>query len=472
MFDINLFFILFLIAVLFGVIYFVMTHRTPFFISAEKSDLCRKANTAQDTQVLVMGIDFGTAFTKVVIRALKSKISLDEYVCAVDFGPLSRAEFSYLLQTALWTDGENVELEERKNFRHVTDLKIRIMQNKSEAVDLKETIAYLALVIRQARRWYEINNGGLLNGINMIWQYNIGIPAETDQETSQPMRDIYHLIGNAAVTLAESPDSINIQAAQNSIKKVTPPDQPTNVAFIPEVVAQAIGYAQGTGIIGGLSIVIDVGAWTLDTCAFILLDAHQANQTRFHIQAARVGVLGCIPLHQERKTAIGVSVDFDTSRPMPLPEFYSNIGSEIEAIKSTDTKFTEKCALQVREILSKAQQVAGREQVFVGKARIPFLVCGGGCHAEPFKRVSQKAWHDYIPAIRNGSENQAIHLTIRKPPDLDAEGIDNDNYHRFSVAWGLSYPDIRYTTPDGTLVVEVDSTIFFPSFEDRGKSKH
>ena len=434
-----------------------------------------RSDITSNSQFLVMGIDFGTAFTKVVIRALKSRVFSDEYVCAVDFGSLSKAESSYLLQTALWTNGEKVELEERTNFRHITDLKIRIMQNEAEAVNLEETIAYLALVIRQSRKWFEASNNGLLNGVTMIWQYNIGIPAEIDQESSQPLREIYHSIGNSAVILAESSDSISIQTAQraqSSTEKVTPPAQPNNVAFIPEVVAQAIVYAQGTGIIKGLSIVMDVGAWTLDTCAFILLDAHQANQARFHIQAAKVSSLGCIPLHQERKKAIGMNVDFDTSRPMPPPEFYSKVEREIESVKRSDAEFTEKCALQVREVLGKAQQVTGREQVFVGNAKIPFLACGGGYHAEPFKNVSQKAWHDYMPAIRNGSEDQAIHLTIRKPPGLDAEGIDNDNYHRFSVAWGLSYPDIRYTAPDGTLVVEVNSTISFPSFEDRGKPRH
>ena len=420
-------------------------------------------------QNLIMGIDFGTAATKVVVRA-PNEVLPSEYVCAVDFGQFSEMEPSCLLQTAIWTDGENVELGRRENFRRVADMKIRLMQDESESVDLAETVAYLAAVIRRAREWFAENNGDWLGGVEEIWRYNIGIPAAIEHEKSRPMRGIYHLVGNAAVMLAESSVPINIRTARDSIQEANSSAQSGNVAFVPEVVAQAVGYAQDQGAIEGLSVIVDVGAWTLDACVFILLDANQGAKARFHVHAAKVENLGCLPLHQKREATIGRSVDFEASRPMPRPEFYSDDEREIEAIRGVDAEFAEECAIAVRWVLGEAKRVAGKEQVFFGRARIPFINCGGGCYAEPFKGVSRKAWDGYVStgSVYNGRAEQAIHITVPKPQNLDAEGLDDDNYHRFSVAWGLSYPNITYTLPSGT-VVKVHSDISRPTFDERGK---
>ena len=436
---------------------------------ASASESVSQPGALRARQNLIMGIDFGTAATKVVVRA-PSEVLPSEYVCAVDFGQISEMEPSCLLQTAIWTDGENVELGRRENFRRVADMKIRLMQDESESVDLAETVAYLASVIRRAREWFAENNSDWLGGVEEIWRYNIGIPAAIEHEKSRPMGDAYHLVGNAAVALAESSVPINIGTARDSIQEANSSTQSGNVAFVPEVVAQAVGYAQDQGAIKGLSVIVDVGAWTLDVCAFILLDANQGAEAEFHVHAAKVESLGCIPLHQKRNTAIGRSVDFNASRPMPRPESYSDDEGEIEAIRGVDAEFAQECAIAVRWVLGEAKRVAGREQVFLGRARMPFINCGGGCYAEPFKGVSRKAWEGYVSAggVHNGRVDQAIHITIRKPQNLDAEGLDDDNYHRLSVAWGLSYPHITYTLPDGT-VVEVHPDISRPTFDERGK---
>lgn len=435
---------------------------------ASVSESERQDSFSHNSQTLTMGIDFGTAFTKVVIRASETAFA-SEYIYAVNFESLSKTQSSCLLQTALWTYGESTTLEKRDNFECVTDMKIGIIESRTDSKSREETVSYLALAIRHSRKQFEEVYGKSNENINTIWKYNIGIPAAVEQEETQEIRRVYHLIGNAAAILAESSDSISIQTARCSIQKAKSLGHLSCVAFVPEVVAQAVGYVNSVGAIDGLAVITDVGAWTLDTCAFILMNTNLGSQAQFHVNAAKVDSLGCIPLHRERVTAIEQDISFDASLPMLPPESYSQITSEVESVRSIDECFSSKCNQHVRMALDDAKRSAQDERVFIGEAGITFIICGGGYHAQPFKDVQKAAWEKYIShgGIRHGSVERATYRTIPKPGDLDADGINNDNYHRLSVAWGLSYPDIKYTLPDGT-VVEPTSGISFPSFDDRG----
>lgn len=406
------------------------------------------------SQELVMGVDFGTAVTKVVIRALAGERSPlpSEYVCAVDFGRLSELDSSYLLQTALWTDGSAAGLDKREGCRRVTDIKIRLMRGELNDIVLTETAAYLAAVIRHARAWFADKNSIWLKDADETWSYNIGIPADLENSNDRAtMRSRYHLAADVAVMMAESNAPISIDEAR--VKLALDPDQSCGkVDFVPEVVAQAVGYAQAQGAIEGLNVMVDVGAWTLDACSFILLEANRGVNARFHVQSAKVEELGCIPLHRKRESA-GCKVEFDPSRPLPPLTAYAG-EDNIRRIGAVDNEFGERCARHIRWILGEAKRVAKREAVFRGEGRIAFIVCGGGCLATPFRDISRRAWTGFVRAggVHHGNEMQAIHITARKPHDLDAEGIDDGNYHRLSVAWGLSYPNIRRTLPSGTVV--------------------
>ena len=415
-------------------------------------------------QRLIMGIDFGTAATKIVVRAVANKESLqDDYVCAADFGKVSELSPSCLLQTALWTDGNIAALEKRDGCRRSTDMKIRLMRGESDARGMVETVAYLAAAIRYARAQFADNNSSLLKDTDEKWRYNIGIPADLESENQQPMRGNYHRVASAAVMLAESSIPISIKSARDEIASERSCGR---ITFVPEVVAQAVGYVRGQGAIEGINVMIDVGAWTLDVCAFILLDVRKGDKARFHVHTAKVRELGCIPLHQKRAAAVKRAVDFNPSRPLPPPKAYADeSGREIGRVEAIDAGFGRECADCAQWVLGEMKRLNPTDRFW--RERIAFIVCGGGCHVDPFKSVSRQTWKRFArPA---NTEDQAIHITVKKPQDLDADGIDDDNYHRLSVAWGLSHPDIHHTLPSGEVARVKGRDIPRPTFDDRGR---
>lgn len=415
-------------------------------------------------QGLIMGIDFGTAVTKIAIRATANEaLSLQsDYVCAADFGEVSELSPSCLLQTALWTDGNIAALEKRDGCHRSTDMKIRLMRGESDARGMAETVAYLAAAIRRAQARFADDNSGWLKDTNKEWRYNFGIPADLENKNQQPMRDNYHRAASAAAVLAESSAPIGIEPAYAAIVSKRSCDK---IAFVPEVVAQAVGYVRAQGAIEGINVMVDVGAWTLDVCALILLDVREGDKARFHVHAAKVRELGCIPLHQKRAAAVKRAVDFNPSRPLPPPKAYADeSGREIGRVEAIDAGFGRECADCAQWVLGEMKRLNPTDRFW--QERIAFIVCGGGCYADPFKGVSRQTWKRFARA----ANAEAIHITVKKPQDLDADGIDDDNYHRLSVAWGLSHPDIHHTLPSGEVArVRGGRDIPRPTFDDRGK---
>lgn len=74
------------------------------------------------------------------------------------------------------------------------------------------------------------------------------------------------------------------------------------IEVVPEVAAQAVGYARSTLRDPGLHLLVDVGATTLDICGFIL---HQAEgRDRYELLTTTVERLGALELHRERLGAL------------------------------------------------------------------------------------------------------------------------------------------------------------------------
>lgn len=133
---------------------------------------------------LVIGLDFGTAATKVVVR---SPFYAGGRAVAVSFGDLGHRTSPYLLPTRVWSrpDGE-FSLEPRGKGAWLTGLKLSLMDLGSapsqaghlddEATRLVPVVGYLALVLAETRARVLATERDTYGRFDVRWTLNLGTP--------------------------------------------------------------------------------------------------------------------------------------------------------------------------------------------------------------------------------------------------------------------------------------------------------
>ena len=390
-----------------------------------------KSNRSPRRKVdVVMGVDFGTAFTKIVIRA-PYEPGGEDTAHAVEFGKIP--DNPCMLHSAVWIDDDGFCWVEKGQGRKMfPGIKVGVISSPNSPEDSNEAFAqaaaYLGIVIRGARNWFTERRsfGG---NVDLNWQYHIGIPAETARG---PLADSYSRLVNAALTLSES-RKVSIQAAKREAGRYQVSGR---IGWIPEVIAQAYGYARAPVSDEGIHVMVDIGAWTLDVCSF----NNRAQDDALTLHAAKVAWLGCMHLHHERMSAVGRAVMPDQFCALPRPEEYSQSirrqGSAI--IRDTDGAFRNKCEKIIGGLFSTTLQ---QWRIIIERSSLPVIICGGGSSIPLFKKAVQQGWDEARKARQTTAKARFIPLPSY---NLIGRGVNDENRHRFSVAWGLSHPDISH----------------------------
>lgn len=180
--------------------------------------------------------------------------------------------------------------------------------------------------------------------------------------------------------------------------------QDSGIDLIPEVVAEAHGFAQSPVREDGLHFLVDVGAGTLDVCSFVL-HRNQVGQDRYSILKAKVEPLGA--------------------------QFYK----QASAVERTRLNGEIEKTLHKAIWRTKTNRYPDAPQWRRG---LPFLLCGGGMRVHPYREIPKilGPWFfRYLPDCRPNM------IDVEAPPELildpNARSID---YRRMAVAFGLSYP--------------------------------
>src|SRR5258708_13767860 len=136
--------------------------------------------------VCIIGLDFGTSCTKVVVGARG-------HAYAVPFPGHTLVEWPYLLPTRLWMRaGGELTLNKIGEGRWVSHLKVDLMERPwqrslaAAAGGVQEPVvfaaAYLGIVIRSVRAWFLTETRAVLGTSEVIWQLNVGLPARSHEE--------------------------------------------------------------------------------------------------------------------------------------------------------------------------------------------------------------------------------------------------------------------------------------------------
>ena len=384
--------------------------------------------------LVIVGLDFGTSSTKVIVRLVSEA---GEPTIAIPAPAQCRSDnHPYLWKAVLWVreNGEFICYPEM-DAGLLRTLKQNVIWHDTNSLaddvtQAEPTVAYLAYVIRYVKGWLHCNRANLLRGRRVNWFVNIGLPA-ADYDNRRLVNG-YRRTAAAALVLADSAQIVSIEAARTFWQDERVKDaamshksaEELGIAIVPEVAAAATPFAKSTGSVPGLYLLVDVGAMTLDACMFRLFQK-TIGENRYSLWSADV-------------------------RPVGVESFYW-----FRAQGRTEEEFRKQCERCLHNVVWYVKhRLYPKAEVFQPGNDLPVFLTGGGSLNDLHRRIVE----DLGPWLISHTRNEGIRLIeIPKLALIDLpEPLDDLN--RLVVAWGLSYPreqigqiksmsDIRYMGP-------------------------
>lgn len=418
---------------------------------------------------LVVGLDFGTAFTKVVVQENERRVAW-----VVSFGEVADSQ---LLPTRVYLSGEKFSLASGE--QAFSDLKTPLILGSLPVGHGVRVVAFLALVVRHTRAWVSREARDFIGGRSVQWHLRVGVPAKNleDQKLVGAMQDMataalaLALVDRELITTASSERALaHSREFRNSSKtsmtlesgEVLYGDQ---IRLCPEQAAQVYGYVRSENWDRNAPkfMLVDVGGGTLDAAIFNVTLGDNGLR-RFSFFRSIVVPLGTLMLHRRRTQwllgHLGTDGDSVTVRDELLavsagPHYGETILNRMTEYlleckfpdRTEDDKFGYDYSDQLWNQL--IQPVRKR---FDPNSRqwesLPLLFCGGGREIAIYR--------DFVASLNSDSSRHVnLHqFELEAPAGLRG----STQFHRVSVAYGLSFFEVdEFVTPDQ--IEEISSSV-------------
>lgn len=379
--------------------------------SKSTDDVAQQAVAAEPTvarqnparhALAVIGFDFGTAFTKVVIGVAGQKYGVPLHDGA-------QGSDKYLLPTP-------------------ADLKLRIIQDDLDSATRERVIAHIAQVLCKSRDWLTTEKKSVLGGTLPKWEINIGLP--TEKHTDEKLRDAYRALVAHAWHKSIDPNAKQTGDESNSTQNKS---QREHIAAFPEFVAQIHGYLSSQQRQHGLHVLIDIGAGTIDATVFI---SHKKDERNvLPLMDASVKMLGTTFLATHRCNSLqkpGAYLPDPHGHFPTRQKFSAQLGVTSKDVALVDLEFQKQIIqCQIFPLLKRTKEEMAPKQA-EWKSGIPLMLCGGGSRVEFYREVI-----DVLVTPKQGYPLRKIPLYL--PDRLEAPGLSEEDLDRLSVAHGLSF---------------------------------
>ena len=405
----------------------------------------------------MLGLDFGTSSTKIVVRAPD--------LPGAPAYPVQRLRAQDGLPPWLWPS--RVELADNGAFvlpssGGLRDVKRPLLgtsdQPSAAATEAQEwAIAFLALVLRQARESFLLAEAESFRGFRSLrWDVNIGFPSDAGHH-EDGLRGRFRNIAVAAQSLSEN---VRITPSEVEKARLAAADDPStesksSVAAIPEIVGGAAAYVRGSQRRNGLHVFIDVGATTLDVC---LGRIHRSNgEDLWSLLAARVTTLGVVEWNQtllaaankvDPVAAAALAQDRDPLDPVAVDLVLGKeFDAAVQVVRARRTFRSELRREAIGWVLYRAFQQKDRMwSLRSGRHELHVLVMGGGSRSNEYKQF----FSQILGAFRYEGKVPKGARMIRLPLPAFPHAPP-DSGHRLGVAFGLSHRALDlgvFRTPD------------------------
>jgi len=385
--------------------------------------------------VVRVGVDFGTAFTKVAIRAGFDLVYVDWSAVTGDESPTGRFVMPGLVVRA--PEGDYCWRRSSESDIH-TNLKLPLIDMASSDECPVAALAYLALVIRNARAflYQHPDVGRKLVARSLRWELNIGCPTQPHEDPN--VVQFFKRISHTAWRLAAE---ANLR--ESNIVSAWRMDQPDSSleaepGVVPEFVAQIAGYLGSPQVSEGLHALIDIGAATLDVATFNVVIPKDLDTTpRIPIFFSAVRPLGTHYLNQNRYTLLGVEPTWDDTAPVEPADCFSNRNdipqSEVVAADSDFLNRVSKCIIAVIDATRTNRR--GDPNSSAWREGLPIFVTGGGASCELYRRAIETVHEGLKQQLSSSSRFRFVELN---PLGTNVPVSTDDSGGRMTVAIGLT----------------------------------
>jgi hypothetical protein len=337
--------------------------------------------------VVRVGVDFGTAFTKVAIRAGVDVVPVDWSAATGDDSATGRYVVpGFVVRTP---DGELCWR------RHTAgDIQGNLKLPVIELVGADEcpiaTVAYLALVIRYARAFLYRNAeiGRKLVGRSLRWELNIGCPTEPHENPK--VVDIFRRIAQTAWLLAAEDRLTEQDVLAAWALADCETDLEVEPGVVPEFVAQIARYLGSPQVRAGLHALIDIGAATLDVATFnVVLRNDRASPPRIPIFFSTVRPLGTHYLRHNRHSRLGLDLSWNDATPVePSDEFGQRNGKPVDEVVAVDEEFTGQIVRCITGVIDGTRTNSwGDPGSTAWRDGLPIFVTGGGSNCALYRQA-------------------------------------------------------------------------------------
>lgn len=422
---------------------------------------------------VVVGLDFGTSATKVVVHAFNGPPG--DPAWAVEFGPFAHPTMPQLLPSRLWCASGDCALVRDGSRKLVDDIKLEIIRGDQQLQSRHgpaaqginpdaAAVAYLALVLRYVRKWFLATHEKVFRDFcRLVWHVNLGVPSPCVEKDDFHAR--FRRIGRAAWMQSVLNDEVTIDAAAHELSLLDETDSQSwendpdaltcELDIFPEVAAEAVGYAWSDASQPGLHLMVDVGASTLDVCCFIL---HSREGTDcYSLLTSVVRQFGTLRVHHNRieamvrmfqRRAQGLRDNHDPLSPISdeADDYIPSADVSLGELKRADSQFSEECCGHLRRVIHHTKTKRYREAP-AWRNGLPVFLCGGGSKMPFFDRLVQNHCDWLAEYLRSAGGR-----LLRLPQPNDLQGSIPE-YHRLAVAWGLSHsrPNMGDVIPTGQI---------------------
>lgn len=411
----------------------------------------------------MMGLDFGTAYTKVVVG---DAVAEKQYAVVLT---RTGTEPTCYLPTCVYIDrsggmrlfdapsssstclrGLKQELVTPRDGSH------RFVAGPQHTVTaLEACTGYLALVIREAQRQFTAVHADVYRGLHLVWQLNLGIPTAHDA-ADEELEATYRVLAMAAWGVAVSPEPVAIDNVRARLAAVQHEHRKQegdgglsaeDIEVIPEVVASAVGYARSDVREDGLHLLIDVGALTVDMATFRLkapgenMDdgVEEDVDDRYAILESKLLYLGAGCWRDEQVGKI--TGDTPSARMARALMDQSGLddgalrrlarqGLDVEPATNVSVRYRNKCCEWILRLLERTLRRRDPGAHYALE-QIRVVVVGGGSALEPYQTAIRHA------RLSERVANELQQIELETPSSL-ALG-DGAAYARLAVAHGLGY---------------------------------
>ena len=391
--------------------------------------------------VFVIGCDFGTSSTKIVIQQAFADGRAVALPVPEPFRPdwvnepkswrdrlswdLSTKKYNghpHCWKTLLYHENQTgrFSLLNGEGKKEINNIKTTVMSAKNPVIASSGGIqltadhaaaAYLGLILRYTKGWlyqHSQKHFGIdLKKYHIQWEINMGLPAASldDKKIARTFHDIL----NTGWLISENDEPVTVEMVyENFVKAASKTEQFEELTNLrPEVTAEAVCLIYSDLLDYKTYILVDVGASTLDVCVFNYFDKDDTQKQTMLV--AEVKLLGAQSIEWLKQLSQADGTPFTEDHLKQAIRF--NIANPIIQAKTK------------KDIHS---------PVWSGELEI--LMAGGGAASA----VHQTAIDDLGDFFTKQTRAKKVIRRNPSVPRMFSHMTDDQSSHRLAVAWGLS----------------------------------